>query len=434
MPAMTLEYARKHRDKLRKELLEIAARQRDIANRGASGEEISAQEEAEYFRLKKRAEQHKTDLEYALLDVQEGERLLEDEEAIRLTNERAGIGKGTGNMSNVEVRHGMPLPEGGRFADLEEAEKAGGLAEFGSYCRALLMGEQRSQYEGDNASGGYLVPLKYGAAVLDLAVNEMQVRKAGARIVPMDSRSMQIARIESDPIPSWRAENAAIAEASGVFSAVTLTAKSLSVDTRLSLELMEDSEENMGNVIGSALARSFALEADRVALYGSGSSNQPRGLKNTTGVNIVNYVGSNGGVVDDTNGDYAGFIAAVGRLKRRNYTPSGLLYSPRTETSFAVLTDTTGQPLSMPDYLKEIPRYVTGQIPDNLTVGTSTDTSDFFAGDWSKVLIGVRTQFKIMPINEYYLVSNGQIGLAGGSAWTFRFSDGCLSVLAAVRA
>jgi HK97 family phage major capsid protein len=416
MPGVSLAHARRNHARLRSELVEAIKRAREIAVRAAnSAEPIPAKDEAEYRTLEKRIKQYKDEIYLAKLDVDAGEQLLEDVEAIRSTNERLGItGEGTSNMSiNTEARYGVPLPAGRRFADLPDADKTKTLDDFGDYTRSLLTGETRAQSEGTNTEGGYLVPIDYAAPILDLAVNAMQVKQAGARVIPMASKTTQVGRLEADPVPVWRAEGAAISESAGVFGALTLTAKSLACYCRVSLELMEDANPAFGNVLGTALARAFALEADRATLYGSGSSNQPRGLKNTSGVNVTNFVGANGGIVNATNGAYNAFVQTAGRLKAKNYAATGQLFSPRSETSFASLADTTGQPLSMPDYLKGIPQYVTGQIPNTLTVGTSTDTSDYFVGDWSNLLIGMRTDFRIMPLNETYLVSNGQVGFVG---------------------
>jgi HK97 family phage major capsid protein len=153
--------------------------------------------------------------------------------------------------------------------------------------------------------GGYLIETKYAAPILQLALNEMKVRQAGARVIPLESKTTQVAKLESNPVPAWRAEGAAIAESAGVFGSVTLTAKSLACYCKISLELMEDSSENFGNVLGGALATAFAVELDHASLYGLGTSNQPRGIKNTSGVAITPFVGVNGGVVNNANGNFA---------------------------------------------------------------------------------------------------------------------------------
>jgi HK97 family phage major capsid protein len=51
---------------------------------------------------------------------------------------------------------------------------------------------------------------------------------------------------------------------------------------------------------------------------------------------------------------------------------------------------------------------VTKSVPINVTVGTSTDTSYIFTGDWSNLLVGMRTDFRLRFLGERYLADNLQ--------------------------
>ena len=78
---------------------------------------------------------------------------------------------------------------------------------------------------------------------------------------------------------------------------------------------------------------------------------------------------------------------------------------------YAKLYDTLNQPLRVPDALASVPRYVSNQIPSNMTVGTSvTNMTDVFAGDWTQLLIGQRLDFHIQTLVERYAES-GQISI-----------------------
>lgn len=55
--------------------------------------------------------------------------------------------------------------------------------------------------------------------------------------------------------------------------------------------------------------------------------------------------------------------------------------------------------------------HVTG--PAELTVGTSTDTSDVFTADWTQLMIGVRTQLQITILNERYMPGAGAVRVRG---------------------
>jgi HK97 family phage major capsid protein len=328
---------------------------------------------------------------------------------------RGGSRNGVMNMSNAEVRYNESLPEGRGFVHLPGAKESATLGDFGEHMRSVLLGvESRVQSEGVTTEGGFLVPTIYAAPVLDLAVNAMKVRAAGASVIPMESNITKVGRLDSDPVPSWRAESAAIGESSAVFGQVTLTAKALAVHVKVSLELMEDDPNGFGVTLGNSLARAFALEADRAALYGSGS-NTPLGLKGQSGVTITNFTGVNGGTLTNATAYASGGIGgAVGRLKTKNYEPSAFIYSPRTEQQLGLLVGSDLQPLQMPAYIRDAaPHLVSSQVPNNITLGTSTDTSDLILGDFSFMLIGMRTEFRVIPVHDAFLVSAGQVAFVG---------------------
>jgi HK97 family phage major capsid protein len=44
----------------------------------------------------------------------------------------------------------------------------------------------------------------------------------------------------------------------------------------------------------------------------------------------------------------------------------------------------------------------TKQVPINLTVGSSTDCSEVYTGDWAQLLIGMRTNFVLRFLDERY--------------------------------
>jgi HK97 family phage major capsid protein len=50
-----------------------------------------------------------------------------------------------------------------------------------------------------------------------------------------------------------------------------------------------------------------------------------------------------------------------------------------------------------------LPMLTTKSIPVNLTTGTSTDTSEIYTGDWSNLLLGIRTSFTLRFLSERYL-------------------------------
>jgi Phage capsid family len=83
--------------------------------------------------------------------------------------------------------------------------------------------------------------------------------------------------------------------------------------------------------------------------------------------------------------------------------------APRTQVGFASLADTTNQPLQRPDIVRDMQMYSTSQLPINLTVGTSTDCSDVFVGNFDRVVFVMREAVSIQRLNELF-ATTGQVG------------------------
>lgn len=146
------------------------------------------------------------------------------------------------------------------------------------------------------------------------------------------------------------------------------------------------------------------------AVSGSGNTGaQPLGLFNRTGVTqtACGLPGSNGGVPTITE-----VAAAIGRLEDADVDESetwAWLFSPRSKRVFINMSDEEGRPLWR-DYWagKERPDllgykwYTTTLIPDNQAVGSSTDCSSIFLGDWYMLALGLSNQFEVM-VNPYRL-------------------------------
>lgn len=282
---------------------------------------------------------------------------------------------------------------------------------LGRYVRGLVTGdwrgadaERRAMAEGTLTAGGHLVPTLLSAQIIDKARNDTAVLRAGARLVPMPNRVLDIARWEGDPVPAWRNEAASIAASDGTLGKITLTARSLAGLVVVSRELLEDAAE-IDDQVRTAFAAQFALIVDKAALYGSGTAPEPRGVKNTSGITTVS-MGTNGAQV----ANYDPLADAKGALRDLNERPSGYIMSTRTLRTLAKLKDTTNQPLVPPAYVADVPRFDTNQVPNNLTQGTSNNASDLFTADWSQLYVGVRTELQISVLTERY-ADTGQVGI-----------------------
>jgi HK97 family phage major capsid protein len=145
------------------------------------------------------------------------------------------------------------------------------------------------------STGGALVPSPLALRLLDALRAQSICIRLGMKTIPLTSKTLDIAKIETDPLPAWRDESASVSETDVSFSRLTFTAKSMSFLVRFSRELAEDAN-NLDSELRSLFGRVGAAEIDRVALAGVGTSSpssyEPQGLLTMADVHETDCSGS----------------------------------------------------------------------------------------------------------------------------------------------
>lgn len=276
----------------------------------------------------------------------------------------------------------------------------------GQYLRSMVVGgktdiERRALSEGSDSAGGYTVPDVLSATLIDLIRAQSVVSQAGARTVPLTSDSNQVAKLLTDPVPAWRLEAGAVAESDPTFGIINLIPRSLAVQTKLSAELMEDSL-NLAVELPRILAAAMAVELDRVALLGTGTAPEPRGVANVSGIGTL--------ALDAEIGGYGQLAKARTSVLTANAGPvSAYIMHPRDEGTLTSLSDGDGQPLRGPRVVEEIPMLTTTSIP--IDGGTGSDESIIFTGNFSHMLVGIRSDIRVEVLKTSAYASNLQYTL-----------------------
>ena len=267
---------------------------------------------------------------------------------------------------------------------------------LGAYIRGMVTGnwapEHRALGESAGATGGFLVPAPLAGFIIDLARARSVIVNGGAMTVPMESATLDIPRLLSDPTCTWRAENQDITGGDPTFGSTGLVARSLATLVAIPNELWQDSPLADG-VVTNAITQAMAVALDTACLMGDGTVNQPLGITNQPNVQ-THTLGTGDGA---TPTDFSAFVTAAGLVAQANGPSSGLsmVVSVREDTLLNNLQDTLHQPLRMPDVVSKMNRGVTSKIPTNLTQGSSTKASFSVVGDLSQVVIGMRQQFTL---------------------------------------
>jgi HK97 family phage major capsid protein len=259
---------------------------------------------------------------------------------------------------------------------------------------------------GTDTAGGFLLPNVVMPGILEALVPASALLSAGAGIVPLldGAKSFTTVAIDSIPNAQWRLESGNVVGSDATFRAVVAAPKSLAFIFKVSRELLADAQ-NMAPALNLAIGQSFAKELDRVGLRGSGTAPEPRGILNTPGIQTVSN-GTNGAAL----ASYANLLAATQNILQADAPPPvSAIMSPRSLVRLAGLTDTTNQPLMAPKMIESWPMIATSQVPNNLTVGTATDCSEIYVGDFSTVHFMMREQVSIQIAKELF-AGTGEVG------------------------
>jgi len=185
----------------------------------------------------------------------------------------------------------------------------------------------------------------------------------------------------------WVAESGAGTESQPAFGQVTLTPKTVTTYTDLSRKLIKQSSLDVQALVQRDLAQVLGLGIDLAAINGSGSSNQPTGIMNTTGIGSV-AGGTNGAVptwgnIVDLETQVAQDNADVGRLAYvTNAKVRGKMKQTEKASSTAAFIWEAGE-------MNGYKAWSTNQVPSNLTKGTGSNLSAILFGNWADLLIGM---------------------------------------------
>jgi HK97 family phage major capsid protein len=129
-----------------------------------------------------------------------------------------------------------------------------------------------------------------GGDFIDALRNASSVMQAGARMLNGLSGDVKIPKKTAAASAAWIAtEGGAASESEMTVGSVSMTPKTLGAFTDCSRQLLIQSSLDVEALIRDDLAQAIALAIDLGALAGSGASGQPTGIKNTSGINTVDF-------------------------------------------------------------------------------------------------------------------------------------------------
>lgn len=274
----------------------------------------------------------------------------------------------------------------------------------------LAAGFARDLNVGTPTAGGNLVATELRSdSFIELLRNAMALEQLGITTLTDLNGNLAIPRQTGGATAYWVAEGGAVTESQQAFDQVALTPKTVGAFTDMSRQLLLQNSISVEALVRRDLATTIALELDRAGLNGSGSSNQPRGVLNTSGI---------GSVAGGTNGlapTYDHMVDLETAVANANAAMGNLGYLTNTKVRGKLkktqrFSGTNGDPVW--ERGNEINGYraaVSNQVPSNLTKGTSTGVCSAIAfGNWADLLMGMWGGLDVL-VNPYINSGTGTV-------------------------
>jgi HK97 family phage major capsid protein/HK97 family phage prohead protease len=266
----------------------------------------------------------------------------------------------------------------------EAGAKAAGKSSRGIFVPSEILRNKRDLTAGTNNAGGFTVATDLlAASFIEMLRNRAVVMRSGATMLSGLVGNVAIPKQSAAATAYWVAENSAPTESQQTLAQVTMNPKTVGAWTDISRRLLNQSSIDVEAMVRRDLSSVIALAIDAAALYGSGSSNQPTGIKNQTGVNTKDFAA--------TNPTFAELVAMETEVATDNADIGTMVYLFNPAQRGALKT--TEKATNTAQFVWE---------PGNTVNGYRTETSnqvtagDVFFGNFADLLIGMWAGLDLM--------------------------------------
>lgn len=257
-------------------------------------------------------------------------------------------------------------------------------------ARGFIGGEQRDLVVGTTTAGGHTVATDLLAgSFIELLTNALVVAQVGATMLTDLNGNIAIPRQTSGSTGYWVAENNAPTESQQAFDQVAMTPKTVGAFTDYARRLLLQSSIAVEMFVRMDLARTIALAIDTASINGTGSSNQPTGIRATSGI---------GSVVGGTDGaapTWDHMVNLEAAVANANAGVDRMAYLTNTKVRGKLkrtqqFSSSNGMSVWKAVIEENAPVYVSNQVPSNLTKGAASGVcSSIIYGNWAELLIAM---------------------------------------------
>ena len=272
-------------------------------------------------------------------------------------------------------------------------------AKTGRSAQGYLVPDQVLQRDltiGTASAAGDLVATDFRAgSFIELLRNRMALDSLGVTMLTGLTGPVALPRQTRAATAYWVAEKGTLTESNPTVDQVNMTAKTLGAYTEFSRRLLLQSSLDVEQMVRAELATVIALEIDRAALYGLGTTNQPQGLKNVTGINTEDF-----GAAAPTYGEV---VSMETKINADNADIGSMAYLTNSTTFGGFKT--TEKASGTAQFLLEPGGTVNGYPARR---SNQVASGDVFFGVWNQLIIGMWSGVDLQ-VNPYALDTSGGI-------------------------
>ena len=322
------------------------------------------------------------------------------------------------SFSIVDAAKGIASGRGLSGRELEinqELENRSGKRTQGFYVPSNGW-SKRAYVAGTASAGGNLVATDLLADnFIEALRNRTVVGELGATMLPGLVGDVAIPKRTGDNSVTWfGADNSdAISESTGTIGQVTMSPKTVGAYTKFSHLMRLQSTPEIEQVIRSGFISILANAIDEAALNGSGSSSQPTGILNTSGI---------GSVAGGTNGlaptlDHVIDLKKAVSIDNADTANAAYVTNAKVEAVLSKLKDGNSA-YHLSPYAGEIGRQqiasrrfeVSNAIPSNLSKGSGSNLSAILYGNFRDLYVGMWGTLEIL-VDPYTDFAKGTTGV-----------------------
>lgn len=273
--------------------------------------------------------------------------------------------------------------------------------------KTMFATERRDANIGTGSAGGFIAPEEWQTVMVELLRARLVAAAAGVTMMPgQTSAVIRMPRQSAAGTGYWVGENAAITPSQQTYEQITMTPKIAAGLTKASLQFIKYSNPAGAQVITNDLVATLKNLIDLAIFRGSGVSDQPTGIANTSGITTVAF-GVNGAT--PTHALLESVRLAL-HESNSNMQRVAWVTPPKGETAIRNIVDSQGRPLYLnnidptspagPGTLFGWPVLFTTALPTNLVKGASSDCYELYLCDFAEVMIPMWGAMEVAATGE----------------------------------